>query len=222
MRFCPHGQWHHRSPRAQGIRLALCFSWGRDLALSRLLLGSRWPGTDIRPILDGSHSIHVRLADRTEVAPRRGDVRGRWEPFLLRGNGKGARSAGQAIRRRRKCATRGLTATPRPAPGIRAGLGGSAPPARSTGPIINAYLGRWASRWRVIRTGSRFPSDFRTCKPGRRRVAAKRIPLTEYKAPVDPDSPLERTLQQLGTIEVRLLLNRTVVWEREFAGDALA
>lgn len=53
-------------------------------------------------------------------------------------------------------------------------------------------------------------------------MAAKRIPLTEYKAPVDPDSPLERTLQQLGTIEVRLLLNRTVVWEREFAGDALA
>ena len=77
-------------------------------------------------------------------------------------------------------------------------------------------FGRWASRWRVIRTSNAYV--FRDPLPP---VAASGLPVrksdrntgSRYSTllPVptrDPDSPLERALRRLGSvIEGRLLLN---------------
>jgi hypothetical protein len=77
-------------------------------------------------------------------------------------------------------------------------------------------FGRWASRWRVIRTSNAYV--FRDPQQRLEGVPASKseIPAgTLYQeiqilnvAPIDPDSPLERALQRFGTaIEERLLLN---------------
>ena len=78
-------------------------------------------------------------------------------------------------------------------------------------------FGRWASRWRVIRTSNAYV--FRDPKPGLPRgfsCKSENRPGTlnqEFLDPVlapgrDPDSPLERALAQFGAvIEGRLLAN---------------
>jgi hypothetical protein len=80
-------------------------------------------------------------------------------------------------------------------------------------------FGRWASRWRVIRTSNAYV--FRDPQPSLAGVPVSKseiragTPDQEFSMPVlapapDPDSPLERALRHLGsTIEGRLLLNRT-------------
>jgi hypothetical protein len=79
-------------------------------------------------------------------------------------------------------------------------------------------FGRWASRWRVIRTSNAYV--FRDPQPRPEGVPASKSEnrwgtqnqeiqiLTT--APADPDNPLEAALRQLGTgIKGRLLLNRS-------------
>jgi hypothetical protein len=77
-------------------------------------------------------------------------------------------------------------------------------------------FGRWASRWRVIRTSNAYV--FRDPQQRLEGVPASKSEIsagTLYQeiqilnvAPIDPDSPLERALQRFGTaIEERLLLN---------------
>jgi hypothetical protein len=78
-------------------------------------------------------------------------------------------------------------------------------------------FGRWASRWRVIRTSNAYVfRDPHRPAVGVPACECKNPPGTldqEFSMPVlapapDPDSPLERALQQLGReIEGRLLLN---------------
>ena len=85
-------------------------------------------------------------------------------------------------------------------------------------------FGQWASRWQVIRTSNAYV--FRDPKPqsaaafrcksenptGTQNQEILDLPLTPAK---DPNSPLERALQQLGAgIEEKLLLNKS----REQAG----
>ena len=79
-------------------------------------------------------------------------------------------------------------------------------------------FGRWASRWRVIRTSNAYV--FRDPKPRVAGVPASKSEnpagtqnqdiLMPLSAPApDPDSPLERALRHLGgVIERRLLLNK--------------
>ena len=77
-------------------------------------------------------------------------------------------------------------------------------------------FGRWASRWRVIRTSNAYV--FRDPQPHPQGVPASKSENrsgTQYQeiqsltaAPLDPDSPLEAALRRLGgSIEGRLLLN---------------
>jgi hypothetical protein len=80
-------------------------------------------------------------------------------------------------------------------------------------------FGRWASRWRVIRTSNAYVfHDPHRPLAGVPASECKNPPGTrnqEFSDPVlapriDPDSPLERALRHLGsTIEGRLLSNRT-------------
>jgi hypothetical protein len=77
-------------------------------------------------------------------------------------------------------------------------------------------FGRWARRWRVIRTSNAYvfldpqPSlaGVPACKSenpaGTRDQDVSKPVLVAAR---DPDSPLERALRQLGTIEGRLLMN---------------
>lgn len=79
-------------------------------------------------------------------------------------------------------------------------------------------FGQWASRWQVTRTSNayvfrdpkpRLPGGF-PCKSENPLGTLDQEVLSLELAPArDPDSPLERALQQLGAgIEGRLLLNR--------------
>jgi hypothetical protein len=80
-------------------------------------------------------------------------------------------------------------------------------------------FGRWASRWRVIRTSNAYvfcdpksglARGF-SCKSENQTGTLNQEFLSPVPAaPVDPDSPLERSLRQLwGVIEERLLPNRS-------------
>jgi hypothetical protein len=80
-------------------------------------------------------------------------------------------------------------------------------------------FGRWASRWRVIRTSNAYV--FRDPQPRPEGVPASKSenpPGTQNQEVIDsslapardPDSPLERALQHLGsTIKARLLMNKS-------------
>jgi hypothetical protein len=79
-------------------------------------------------------------------------------------------------------------------------------------------FGRWASRWRVIRTSNAYmfrdpqrPLAGVPASKSENRGGTPDQDDSTYRvqAPVDPDSPLERALRQLGSsIEGRLLTNR--------------
>jgi hypothetical protein len=79
-------------------------------------------------------------------------------------------------------------------------------------------FGRWASRWRVIRTSNAYVfHDPQRPLAGVPAWECKNPPgtldqdISTYRpqAPIDPNSPLERALQHLGsTIEGRLLMNK--------------
>jgi hypothetical protein len=80
-------------------------------------------------------------------------------------------------------------------------------------------FGRWASRWRVIRTSNAYVfrdpqpalAGIPACKSENRTGTRDQDDSTyRTEVPIDPDSPLERALRQLGsTIDGRLLMNRT-------------
>jgi hypothetical protein len=72
-------------------------------------------------------------------------------------------------------------------------------------------FGQWASRWQVIRTSNAYVfHDFASKSEnptGTQNQEILDLPLTPAK---DPNSPLERALQQLGAgIEEKLLLNKS-------------
>jgi len=79
-------------------------------------------------------------------------------------------------------------------------------------------FGRWVSRWRVIRTSNAYV--FRDPQPQLAGVPASKSEnptgtqdqdVSTYwsQVPIDPDSPLERALRQLGgVIEERMLMNK--------------
>src|ERR1700729_61382 len=79
-------------------------------------------------------------------------------------------------------------------------------------------FGRWASRWRVIRTSNAYvfhdpqarPAGIPASKSGNRLGTQNQEILMALSAPApDPDSPLERALQHLGgVIEGKLLSNK--------------
>jgi len=74
-------------------------------------------------------------------------------------------------------------------------------------------FGRWASRWRVIRTSNAYVFRDPQPSPASRSENRSGTLDQDFSKPVlapasDPDSPLERALQQLGSaIEGRLLIN---------------
>jgi Helix-turn-helix domain len=82
-------------------------------------------------------------------------------------------------------------------------------------------FGRWASRWRVIRTSNAYvfhdpqprPEGIPASKSENRPGTQNQEILIPVPAPTaDPDSPLERALRHLsGAIEERLLTNKAVV-----------
>jgi hypothetical protein len=79
-------------------------------------------------------------------------------------------------------------------------------------------FGRWASRWRVIRTSNAYVfrdpqrqlAGIPASKSGNRRGTPDQDDsICRAQAPIDPDSPLERALRHLGrTVEGRLLMNK--------------
>jgi hypothetical protein len=79
-------------------------------------------------------------------------------------------------------------------------------------------FGRWASRWRVIRTSNAYvfhdPQQPLTGVPASKSENRTGTRDQDFSKPVlapaaDPDSPLERALQQFSsTIEGRLLMNK--------------
>jgi hypothetical protein len=79
-------------------------------------------------------------------------------------------------------------------------------------------FGRWASRWRVIRSSNAYTfrdpqaqlAGVPASKSGNRGGTQDQDVSNPLLAPaVDPDSPLERALRQLGSvIETRLLMNK--------------
>ena len=78
-------------------------------------------------------------------------------------------------------------------------------------------FGRWASRWRVIRTSNAYvfcdpqqhPEGVPASKSEIRRELRIKIFSPVLALPIDPDSPLERALQHLGgAIKGRLLTNK--------------
>jgi hypothetical protein len=80
-------------------------------------------------------------------------------------------------------------------------------------------FGRWASRWRVIRTSNAYvfrdpqqrPEGVPASKSENPPGTQNQEVIDSSLAPArDPDSPLERALQHLGsTIKARLLMNKS-------------
>ena len=80
-------------------------------------------------------------------------------------------------------------------------------------------FGRWASRWRVIRTSNAYvfrdpqqrPAGVPACNSENRiGIQNQEVIDSSLAAAGDPSSPLERALQQLGgAIKGRLLMNRS-------------
>jgi hypothetical protein len=79
-------------------------------------------------------------------------------------------------------------------------------------------FGKWASRWRVVRTSNAYvfhdPQQRPEGLPASKSENPTRTLNQDFQyltvVPADPDNPLERALRQLGaSIEERLLLNRS-------------